>query len=268
MMTVLVGLFIVLYAMGVTDQAKFNALKDSLASGFGNGQPALLNGSAGVVKDAGAVPNSPQDSGVAGPVVPVVGPSPAVSPSSTPAVTPDPVAQNVALARKEAARLQDVAAQIEARLTAVGMAGQVRYGIDARGLVIALVSNDVFFTEGSAVLQPAAGVALDAAAPVLAAITDEISVEGHANMLPVAGRYETNWELSADRATRVLRRLVESDGVSAARIYSVGFGDSRPLSDATLDGLAINRRVDLVVHSPLPESVRTLLPAVVAGTGK
>ena len=258
MMTVLVGLFIVMYAMGVTDHTKFTALKNSLAAGFGNGQPAVLDGSAGVMKDAGAVPSSPQDPGQAGPITPV---SAAVAP--VPVVPPDPNAKDIAAAKQESSRLEEVEKQIEARLAAVGLANQVRFKIDERGLVIGLVSNDVFFAPASAVLKPAAATIVDAAGPVLSAIPDEISVEGHANNLPVSGRYATNWELSADRATQVLRRLVEVDGVAGQRISAVGFGDTHPLADAGADALAVNRRVDIVVHSPMSESVRNLLSAQV-----
>jgi chemotaxis protein MotB len=164
-------------------------------------------------------------------------------------------------------RLRDVQAQIEARLAAVGMAQQVRYVIDERGLVMGLVANDVFFDQGSAVLQPAAHTLLDAAAPVLLAIPDQISVEGHANVIPTSGRYASNWELSADRATQVLRHLVETDGMAATRISATGYGDTRPLDPSgSPEALATNRRVDLVVHSSLPETVRGLIPAVVDGT--
>lgn len=147
------------------------------------------------------------------------------------------------------------------------MGSQVRYTIDERGLVIGLVANDVFFDAGSAVLQPAADAVLDAASPVLVAISDRITVEGHANVLPTSGRYATNWELSSDRATQVLRHLVEVDGLPGARISATGFGDTRPLDPGSSpEALATNRRVDLVVHSPQPETVRGLIPAVIDGT--
>ena len=82
-------------------------------------------------------------------------------------------------------------------------------------------------------------------------------------MLPISGRYATNWELSADRATQVLRHLVERDGMPGGRIMAVGFGDQRPLVGGK-SGAAMetNRRVDLVILSDAPETVRALLPAL------
>jgi chemotaxis protein MotB len=253
MMTVLCALFIVLYSMSQVDQTKYEALAKSLAEGFNNKSASILDGSDGVLE--AEVAGSPEQ-----PAAAAAAPAAQVDPSAAPPA-------DYAAAVAEVSRLQEVEAQIEAHLGAVGMANQVRYVIDERGLVMGLVANDVYFDDGSAVLKPAADTLLDAAAPVLVAIPDQISVEGHANVIPASGRYATNWELSADRATQVLRRLVETDGLAGGRISATGYGDTRPLDPGSSpEALAANRRVDLVVHSSLPETVRGLIPAVVAGT--
>ena len=243
MMTVLCALFIVLYSMSQVDQVKYNALAQSLAEGFNNTSAAVLDGSPGVMD--GATAGTPQA---------------AVQPA---AVAPT----DLDLAIQEVGRLGDVQAQLEARLAAAGMGHQVRYVIDERGLVMGLVADDVYFDDGSAALKPAADALLDAAAPVLVAIPDRITVEGHANVIPTSGRYPSNWELSADRATQVLRHLVETNGLPGTRISATGYGDTRPLDPSgTPQALATNRRVDLVIHSGLPEAVRGLIPSVLDGT--
>ncbi len=253
MMTVLVGLFIVLYAMSQVDQTKFEALRGSLAAGFGNASPTVLTGASGVMKDAGAVPDSIKPAGADNPIAPVSELS--------------PEEKELAEAREEVERLKAMQAEIEAALATAGLPGQVTYGIDSRGLVIGLIANDFFFDSGSAALKPGAQAVLDAAGPVLAPLPEELSVEGHADSVPSSGRYATNWELSADRATQVLRHLVEYDGIPGGRISAVSYGDARPLADGGADPLAPNRRVDIVVHSPSPESVRALLPVVIANGG-
>ncbi|RYV50014.1 OmpA/MotB family protein [Pengzhenrongella frigida] len=251
MMTVLVGLFIVMYAMSQVDQTKFEALAGSLAAGFGNASPTVLTGASGIMKDAGAVPASIKPAGETNPIAPAA------------ELTED--AQNLVDARAELARLEAMRDQIEANLVAAGVGQQVSYGIDSRGLIVGLIANDFFFETGSAVLKPAAQTVLNATGPAISSIPDEISVEGHADAIPISGRYPTNWELSADRATQVLRHLVEVDGIAGSRISAVSFGDARPLTSTDgSDSLAINRRVDLVIRSPLAEPVRALLPIVIA----
>jgi chemotaxis protein MotB len=50
----------------------------------------------------------------------------------------------------------------------------------------------------------------------------------------------------------------------ADRIASVGFGSARPIaSGGSAAALAKNRRVDVVVLSDQPESIRSLIPMVV-----
>jgi chemotaxis protein MotB len=104
---------------------------------------------------------------------------------------------------------------------------------------------------------------IDSVSPVLAAASEQISVEGHANTVP-SRRFPTNWELSSARATQVLRRMVDVGGIPGARIAAVGFGDTRPLDEPGVDPLESNRRVDVVVLSGVPEEIRQLLPTVAA----
>jgi chemotaxis protein MotB len=96
-------------------------------------------------------------------------------------------------------------------------------------------------------------------------------VEGHADFRQPGAPYPTNWELSAGRATSVLRHLVEVDTFPQERIAAVSFGSARPLPTATGStdqDLAANRRVDVVVLSNQPDKVRALIPqALTAPTG-
>ena len=76
----------------------------------------------------------------------------------------------------------------------------------------------MFFAPASAEMTPTALRVLDVAAPLVVGLPEHVSIEGHANVIPVSGRYATNWELSSDRATQVLRHLVEADGLPGGRI--------------------------------------------------
>jgi chemotaxis protein MotB len=91
---------------------------------------------------------------------------------------------------------------------------------------------------------------------VKAAPADQlIRVEGHADSMEIGpslkSLYATNWDLSKARATGVLRYLVEKGGIDSARISSVGYGATKPLtSNATESGRSRNRRVEVVLYSP------------------
>ena len=82
-----------------------------------------------------------------------------------------------------------------------------------------------------------------------------IRIEGHADSMEIGpslkSQYPTNWDLSKARATGVLRYLVEKGGIDSARISSIGYGATKPLtSNATEAGRSRNRRVEVVLYAP------------------
>jgi chemotaxis protein MotB len=93
-----------------------------------------------------------------------------------------------------------------------------------------------------------------AIASVLAASDFPITVEGHTDNIPIATpQFPSNWELSAMRATTVLR-LFNDGGVGAERLTAIGYGETRPVeTNTTVEGRARNRRVSILIDSNRPE---------------
>jgi len=84
-----------------------------------------------------------------------------------------------------------------------------------------------------------------------------IRVEGHADNMEIGpslkSLYQTNWDLSKARAGGVLRYLIEKGGIDSAKLSSIGYGDTKPVTgNATEVGRQKNRRVDIVLYSPEP----------------
>ncbi len=258
MMTVLVALFIVLYAMSQVDVDKFNELRTSLAAGFGAPQVSILTDGAGLMNDTSSQVVAPTIDGI----VPTL--TGAAHQTGTENGSGESVAAaDLAAARAEYQDMEALAERIEAALAERGLDGALQFRINERGLIIGMVTDEVFFAAESAVLTETSQIVIDTVAPYLTVLPNEISVEGHANSVPTTSRYLTNWELSSDRATQVLRRLVENGGLPGSRAAAVGFGEARPLlPNETPEGLAGNRRVDLVVLSDEPERIRELLPLI------
>lgn len=253
MMTVLCALFIVLYAMSAVDQDKYEQLRQSLAVGFGNSGASIIEGTAGKAYQMDNFEVSPDFSGVA---------HDAQEGINSGGISQE--ALDYLAAAIEFETLAGVQGEIEERLDLRGLSANVTFQIDDRGLIVGLVGSNVFFKADDAALTPVAEKVVDALAEALREGGRELSVEGHANVLP-SSRYATNWELSGDRATQVLRRFVEYGKIPANSIASVGFGDSRPVNAGTTQAaLAENRRVDIVVRSAVPEKIRALLPDIAA----
>ncbi|MET1042597.1 MAG: flagellar motor protein MotB [Microbacteriaceae bacterium] len=237
MVTVLMCLFIVLFAMSTVDQKKFEELANSLATGFGAEASETVDTAEGVV-----VPPALVEEGATG-------------------------FSTMELAEQEVARLDSLEEQIRTALEARNLQHTVTFEYTERGLVVRLVGSETYFETNRTDLIGVAPQVLDAIGPVLAPTPYEISVEGHADLRASAFPYDTNWELSSGRATAVLRHLVETNGVVAERIGAVGYGSSRPAAaGSTAEELALNRRVDIVVLSSQPDEVRALLAGVAAET--
>lgn len=122
------------------------------------------------------------------------------------------------------------------------------YAVDERGCPIMLdevarITLNVQFDFDQAVVKPEFFDDIRQVADFLAAHDDVVAtVEGHTDS---TGTDEYNQGLSERRAAAVRQVLIDRFNVSAARVSSVGYGESRPVtSNATSEGRAQNRRVE------------------------
>jgi chemotaxis protein MotB len=120
--------------------------------------------------------------------------------------------------------------------------------VSERGLIIHIMES-ALFRSGSAELEPKAMAILDLVAQQIKELPNHIRVEGHTDNRPInTPKYPSNWELSSDRATQVLRYLTDSRILDPKKISALGFGEFRPMaSNDTDENRANNRRVDIVV---------------------
>jgi len=86
-----------------------------------------------------------------------------------------------------------------------------------------------------------------------------LEITGHTDDIPISNSaYASNWELSAVRATSVVRLLADN-GIAAARLFAIGREASQPMaSNDTPEGRARNRRVELMILSGMPDTIREI----------
>lgn len=233
MVTVLMCLFIVLYAVSIVDDTKYEQLKNGLAEAFGQSQ---IEGGGDFTEGLVIPPELLDDDGVR---------------------------DVAARAAREYDGLEQMRREITDALASQGLQETVDFVIDERGLKVGLVGAETFFADNRADLSAKAVSVLDLIGGVIAAADNQISIEGHADHRAAAAPFESNWELSSGRATKVARFLVEHEAIAGARVQAVGFSDQRPLVEGdSAEDLAANRRVDIVVESTEQEQVRALLPGL------
>jgi chemotaxis protein MotB len=106
------------------------------------------------------------------------------------------------------------------------------------------------FDEGAAGLTGNARETLRTVAGLLRDDSHAIEVEGHTDTTPIANAaFPSNWELSAVRASTVVRLFIEN-GVPERRLAAVGRGANQPIaSNDDPIGRARNRRVAVTILS-------------------
>lgn len=116
------------------------------------------------------------------------------------------------------------------------------------GLVISLREAG-FFSSGSATPQPGTLPVLREVADALGKTTYDLRIEGHTDNVPIHNQeFDSNWELSSARATRIARIFLGTKSIPPDRISAAGYAEFHPVAlNDTVAGRAENRRVDLVV---------------------
>lgn len=118
------------------------------------------------------------------------------------------------------------------------------------GKVYVLLEENLLFASGQWDVNDKGAGAIRQLAAVLRTLNDDVAigVEGHTDNVPLHGQViADNWDLSAKRATGVVRLLV-AGGVPAKRLQAIGRGDSQPIAtNDNPDGRRKNRRTEIVL---------------------
>ncbi len=121
--------------------------------------------------------------------------------------------------------------------------------IDESGVHIR-ITDTVLFNSGSYIINKEAEPILIRIGNVIKKLpTNYIQIEGHTDNIPINnGVIASNWELGALRATNVSKILIADCALSPKYISAVSYGEHRPIeTNATAEGRATNRRVEISI---------------------
>ena len=237
MLTLLMAMFLVLWATGRVDEQKFAAVANALASELGEELP--FPGGKGVLENGAVSDGTPIDFGL----------DVARAIKAEQALVSLEEQQEAVTSEKQT--FQSIAENLESELKQAGIGDNVSFRQEKRGLVVTIITDQVLFLSGDANLETGGTMILDEVVDALKKIDNQILIEGHTDSRPISnGRFPSNWELSTTRATKVLRYFVDNKGFPSNRIAASGYGETRPVADNnTASGQSKNRRVELVVLS-------------------
>jgi chemotaxis protein MotB len=224
--TLLFAFFVVMYALSSINEGKYRILSDSLNNAFRN----LANGPSGQVM-----------------VIP-----PGAPPLPVPIARANKGADTTKTRQRE--KMRNMARDIMRALAPLVREGKVRVLETSRGVTVE-INDSVLFAPGQAKLEPLSVSALEAVGAVLAESGFPITIEGHTDNVPInTPQFPSNWELSAVRATTVLRLFAEV-GVPPQHLTAIGYGEQRAVeNNDTIEGRARNRRVTILIDAQEPEA--------------
>ncbi len=154
-------------------------------------------------------------------------------------------------ARRQAEELKQREDQLRARLQQELQDKTVEIE-NLRGRLSVRVLDKILFRSGSAAILTEGQAVLDKLGAVLKDATEMVRVEGHTDDVPIGpglkDKYFSNWELSAARASSVVRYFQFAHELGPQRMEAVGLSMYRPVAtNDTPEGRQKNRRVEIVL---------------------
>ena len=130
------------------------------------------------------------------------------------------------------------------------------------GKIYVSLDESLLFASGSTVVEAKGVEALKKLAKVLEQNTDiNVVVEGHTDDVPMVGKGEIkdNWDLSAMRATSIVKILTKNATIDQKRLTAAGRGEFFPIDAAkTPEARKKNRRTEIILTPKLDELFKVL----------
>lgn len=216
MLTLLLALFIVLFAMSQVDSTKFRELKRALESAF--------SGGVGIVSSDSNIPEKDDNS-----------PNP---------LDPDPLSDFLL----EDEKLHQYKEMLDEYFQEQGLENFVTNIVTEKGLQVT-IQEMALFDSGKALLHPEALAVIGNLSVILTEMDNYVEISGHTDNLPIStSEFPSNWELSVGRSLNVMKYMLRNQNLNPERFSVVGYGEYRPIrSNITEEGRAANRRVELLI---------------------
>lgn len=218
-MTLLLGLFIILYSRAAADAA-----------------------------EAGS-PGYHQSSAIAG-IAEAFGGSPIFNNPGTSIIDGYSGSELMNDASIESSNMDMIEEKIEELADELGLAGALDVNVDSTGVHIR-ITDTVLFNSGSYTINKQAEPILIRIGNIIKNMPNNyIQIEGHTDNIPTnsGSVISSNWELGALRATTVARLLISDCALSPTYVSAVSYGEHKPLkSNSTAEGRAVNRRVEISI---------------------
>lgn len=232
MITLLLALFVILFALSSINSQKFMAFELGITKSFG-GHDVPLPSSEGLLPSHDSLLFRPS--------------AQAATPPAPSAATPPTPSRSTP--SRSSPSLAEIASELDAALASAGLGADASISVTEHGVVVQMLADKAYFANDSAALGTVGDAIVDVIAGVLRSVPNAVEVQGYTDDVPITGGpFTSNWELSAVRAVNVVQRLEEVGGITKSRLSAIGYGTTHPVApNTTAAGQAENRRIDVVV---------------------
>jgi chemotaxis protein MotB len=220
LLTLLLALFIVLFATASVDAQKLEQMAQSFNAAF-NGSPSILDKQASITEMQSGVPSQS-------------------GPSASDANKEQAM---------ESVQLNEVKKKLDNYIQNNNLTGDLQTSLTVDGLVIR-IQDTALFTSGRADMRPESRRWAHVIAAMLGTLSQSVVVSGHTDNVPInTAEFPSNWDLSSKRALNFMKFLLAEDlQLQPERFSAIGFGEYRPVAVNTdTDGRAKNRRVEVLI---------------------
>lgn len=224
-LTLLLALFIVLFAASEVNQKKVQQISNSFNS--------ALNGGTGVLEN-----ESPVDHIDESLQIPMLGEK-----------TESEEKSNPVTAEQDREQLGELQEKIDAYIQEKGLSPRLQTELTTQGLLLT-ITEGVLFASGSAdVVGEARNTATEISNLLVTDPPRNIVIGGHTDNVPSnTSEFPSNWELSSSRAINFMKILLQNDKLEPNKFSAIGYGEYQPVSsNATASGRAKNRRVEVLI---------------------
>lgn len=237
LMTLLLALFIVLFASSKVDAEKFEKIMQSFN--------VALTGGVGVLENPSPVPVSPNVDVQT--IKRTVTKGEQESDNENEGKTEEQKKFEAAF-QKETNELKQLQKHLNEYITQHKMTDRLQTKLSEEGLMITILDN-ALFASGSATIRPDARALALEIANQLEPLPKQVTVTGHTDNKPINTReFPSNWDLSTKRATNFIKILLENKKLDPARFSATGRGEYHPVAtNTTPEGRAKNRRVEMMI---------------------
>lgn len=219
LLTLLLALFIVLFAMSPVDSQKFNELSRAFNMAF--------EGGAGVLKSNSGIPDG----------------------RMTGMEDEEKEKEEEDSIDAEIEKLSNIQHKMNTYIAQNHLDNKLETSLTDEGLLLTIRDNVLFDSGAAEVRKRDEYIAREIASLLVMDPPRNIIISGHTDNVPIrTNDYESNWELSVMRAVNFMKLLQENDKLNPASFSAKGFGEYKPVSsNETEVGKARNRRVEILI---------------------